>query len=147
MRLHLTASRVEACSPLPFYLRHSVLILLAVVPLFWLAEEYDLHLMGPILVLCFSLAMLWLINLFGWVVYAGLLYLAVGTLVDLSRVRQSMFSPGETYRGFEVIGGDDASLLLLALLAAGYLVWLSWGALHGRFLALLVRDQSEMDGG
>ena len=147
MRRHQTASRVEARSPLPFYLKHGVLILLASVPLFQLAEEYGLNLMAPILVLCFAQAMLWLINLFGWVVYAGLLYLAVGTLLDLARVRQSMFSPGETYTGFEVIGGDEANTLLLALFAAGYLVWLSWRALHGRFLALLVRDQCEMDGG
>ncbi len=147
MRRHQTASRVEARSPLPFYLKHGALILLASVPLFQLAEEYGLNLMAPILVLCFAQAMLWLINLFGWVVYAGLLYLAVGTLLDLARVRQSMFSPGETYTGFEVIGGDEANTLLLALFAAGYLVWLSWRALHGRFLALLVRDQCEMDGG
>ena len=147
MKQHKTSSRVEKTSPLPFYLRHSVLILLAAVPLFMLAEEYDLHLMAPILVLCFALATLWLINLFGWVVYAGLLYLAVGVLIDLSTERQSMFSPGETYTGFEVIGGDESTILLLSVLGAGYLAWLAWRALHGGYLALLVRDQSDMDGG
>ena len=147
MQRHKTGSRVAAASPLPFYLRHSALILLASLPLFQLAAEYHLHLLAPILVLCFALATLWLINLFGWVVYAGLLFLAVGTLMDLVRVRQSMFFPGRSYTGFDLLGGDSGVLLLLALLGAGYLAWLAWRALHGRFLALLVRDQGDMDGG
>jgi hypothetical protein len=147
MQRNQTAARVEPHSPLPFYLKHSALILLASVPLFMLAEEFHLSLLAPLLVLCFALAMLWLINLFGWVVYAGLLYLVVGTLMDLSRVRQSMFSPGETFTGFDVIGSDESGILSLSLLAAGYLLWLSWRALHGGFLALLVRDQGDMDGG
>ncbi len=147
MDRHKTAQRVEARSPLPFYLLHSALILAACVPLFMLTEEYDLDLLAPILLLCFALATLWLINLFGWVIYGCLAYLALGTLVDLARVRPSLFSPGETYTGFEVVGGDEAGLLLLAALAAGYLARLAWRALHGRFLALLLRDQAEMDGG
>jgi hypothetical protein len=147
MQRHKTGKRVEKSSPLPFYLRHSALILLASAPLFALCEEYHLHLLAPILVLCFALAMLWLINLFGWVVYAGLLYLAVGTLLDLARVRQSLFSPGQTFTGFDVFGGDETGIVLLALLGAGYLAWLSWRALRGGFLALLVRDQGDMDGG
>ena len=147
MRQHKTASRVEKASPLPFYLRHSVLILLASVPLFMLAEEYHLHLLAPMLVLCFALATLWLINLFGYVVYAGLLYLVAGTLWDLVALRQSMLFPEVSYRGFEVVGGDEGGILFLSLLGAGYLIWLSWRATHGDFLALLLRDQSEMDGG
>jgi len=71
----------------------------------------------------------------------------VGNGMDLARVRQSMFSPGETYTGFDVVGGDEAGILLLAAIAAAYLAWLSWRALHGGFLALLLRDQSDMDGG
>lgn len=147
MLRHKTGNRVEKTSPLPFYLGHTVLILLASAPLFMLAEEYHLYLLVPILVLCFALATLWLINLFGWVVYAGLLFLAAGTLMDLARVRQSMFSPGRSFTGFDVIGGDETGILLFSAIGAGYLIRLSWRALHGRFLALLVRDQSDMDGG
>ncbi|MDP2832387.1 MAG: hypothetical protein Q8Q28_03640 [Pseudomonadota bacterium] len=147
MQQHKTSKRVATNSPLPFYLRHTALIMLASVPLFMLTEEYGLHLLAPILVLCFALAMLWLINVFAYVIYAGLLYLVVGTLMDLARVRQSSFFPGESYSGFEVMSGDENSILILALIAAGYLIWLSWRALHGGFLALLVKDQSDMDGG
>ncbi len=147
MRRNQTRERVATNSPLPFYLRHTALILLASVPLFMLAEEYHLHLLAPILVLCFALTTLWLINVFAYVVYAGLLYLVVGTLMDLSRVRQSAFFPGESYSGFSVMGGEENGILLLALVGSGYLIWLSWRALHGGFLALLVKDHEEMDGG
>lgn len=147
MQRNKTSQRVDSHSPLPFYLRHTALILLASVPLFMLAEEYHLHLLVPILVLCFALATLWLINIFGYVVYAGLLYLAVGTLMDLARVRQSSFFPNERYSGFSVIGDDEIGILILASIGAGYLIWLSWRALHGGFLALLVKDHGDMDGG
>lgn len=146
MAKHQTQERVAGDSPLPFYLRHTALILLACAPLFMLAEEYHLHLLAPILVLCFALTTLWLINIFAYVVYAGLFYLAAGTLMDLARVRQSAFFPGESYRGFDVMSSDENGILLLALLGAGYLIWLSWRALHGGFLAMLVKDRSEMEG-
>lgn len=147
MHKHKTANRIERASPLPFYLRHSVLIMLASLPLFALADEFHIDLFAPIFVLCFALATLWLINLFGWAVLAGLAYLAIATLLDLARVRESSLFPGETYTGFTVFGGEDAELVTLALLAAAYLVWLSWRAVRGRFLALLMRDQRGMEGG
>jgi hypothetical protein len=46
--------------------------LLACVPLFPLAEEYEVSLFLPIFTLSFGLAMVWLIYLFGWVVLGGL---------------------------------------------------------------------------
>lgn len=110
-------------------------------------EDENLTRLQPILVLCFALATLWLINLFGYVVYAGLLYLVVGTLMDLSRVHPSSIFPGERYSGFEVMSDNENGILVIALIGAGYLIWLSWRALHGSFLALLVKDQGEMDGG
>ncbi len=45
---------------------------------------------------------------------AGLGYLAFMTAADLAEVRQSMFSPGETYTGFDVLDGEETTVLLLA---------------------------------
>jgi hypothetical protein len=147
MHAHRTETRVESRSPLPFYLIHSLLVFAASSPLVMLAKEYDLDLLLPILVLCFALATLWLINIFGWVVCAGLLLLFAGTLLNLSSVRESVLSPGETYTGFDVIGDDEGNVLALALAGSIYLTWLAIRAIRGRFLALLVRDSSETDGG
>jgi len=147
LALNGAEGRVKGGSPLPFFILHGLLILLACVPLFGLCDAYDLDIFAPILILCFAEATLWLIPLFGWVVIAGLAYLAFMVAADLAEVRQSMFSPGESYSGFELLGGDDYTVLLLGGLGAAYLVWLSLRALRGRLVPLLARDQGDMDGG
>jgi len=144
---HGAEGRVKRGSPLPFFILHGLLILLASAPLFGLCDAFDLDIFAPILILCFAEATLWLIPLFGWVVIAGLGYLAFMTAADLAEVRQSMFSPGETYTGFDVLDGEETTVLLLAGLGAAYLVWLSLRAIRGRIVPLLVQDQSDMDGG
>ncbi|MCC6919057.1 MAG: hypothetical protein IT548_07620 [Alphaproteobacteria bacterium] len=143
MARHGTEGRAGRRSPLPFYLAHGLLVLAAAVPLFWLSEEYDISLLLPLLVVAFAEATLWLINLFGWVVLALLTAMAAGVLIDLSELRTSQFVPGRTYSGFDVLGGDDVTGLVVAAIGAGYLAWLSVAGLRGRFLALLVRDAAE----
>ncbi len=146
MQRRRTASRLTKGSPLPAYLGRSLLVLLACAPLFPLAEEYDTGLFLPIFTLCFALAMVWLINLFGWVVLGGL-GLQIG-LVILAQFeeRQSFFQPGEVYQAYEVLGGEDFDLFLLAGVGAVVLIWLCHGALRGRWLAALVADQTDMGG-
>jgi hypothetical protein len=114
------------------------------MPLFPLAEEYEVSLFLPILTLSFGLAMVWLINLFGWVVLGGLgLQIALVILAQFEE-RQSYFRPGEVYRAYEVLGGNDYELFLLAGIGAAILIWLSHGALRGRWLAALIADHSDM---
>jgi hypothetical protein len=139
-----TASRLAKSSPLPAYLGRSLLALLACAPLFPLAEEYEISLFLPIFTLCFALAMVWLINLFGWVVLGGLgLQIALVILAQFEE-RQSYFRPSEFYRAYEVLGGDDFNLFLLAGIGSAILIWLCHGALRGRWLAALIADQSDM---
>ena len=139
-----TEKRLVKRSPLPAYLGRSLLVLLACATLFPLAEEYDTGLFLPIFTLCFALAMVWLINLFGWVVLGGL-GLQIGlTILAQFEERQSFFHPGEVYQAYEVLGGDDFNLFLLAGLGAAVLVWLCHGALRGRWLSALVADQTDM---
>ena len=139
-----TASRLAKRSPLPAYLGRSLLVLLACMPLFPLAEEYEFSLLLPILTLSFGLAMVWLINLFGWVVLGGLgLQIALVILAQFEE-RHSYFRPGEVYRAYEVIGGNDYELFLLAGIGAAILIWLCHGALRGRWLAALISDHSDM---
>jgi len=139
-----TASRLAKNSPLPAYLGRSLLVLLACMPLFPLAEEYEVSLFLPILTLSFGLAMVWLINLFGWVVLGGLsLQIALVILAQFEE-RQSYFRPGEVYQAYEVLGGDDFNLFLLAGIGAAILIWLCHSALRGRWLAALIADQSDM---
>jgi hypothetical protein len=139
-----TAERVETKSPLPAYLGRSVLVVLGCLPLFALAEEYDTGLFMPIFILCFGLATVWMINLFGWAVLGGLLVQAALVVADMARLRESYFFKGETYRGYEVLGSADYELLLIAGIGAGILVWLSLAALRGRWLAALLAGYKDM---
>lgn len=129
-------------SPLPRYLGLSLLTVLACVPLFLLVEEFDLDLLVALLVLCFALATLWLIPLFGWVVLAGLGWLGLGLVLRLTEVRPSTLFPGRSYRGLDLLTDQDLGLLLMAALGAAFLVWLSLAALRGRLASMLVRDQA-----
>lgn len=112
--------------------------------LFPLAEEFDTGLLMPLFILCFALAMVWLINLFGWVVIGGLIVQAGLVVLNQMEVRESWLHKGESHRAWEVLGGDDISLLLVAGIGAGVLVWLSLQALRGRWLVALLEGYKDM---
>ena len=139
-----TAQRVGGKSPLPAYLGRTVLVVLGTLPLFGLAEEYNTGLFMPIFILCFGLATVWMINLFGWVVLGGLLVQAGLVVADMLRLRQSYFFKGETYYGYEVLGSEDFQFLLVAGLGAGILVWLSLAAVRGKWLSALLAGYKDM---
>lgn len=139
-----TAERVAGRSPLPAYLGRTALVVLGCLPLFPLAEEFHAGLFMPIFILCFGLATVWMVNLFGWVVLGGLLVEAGLVLADLMRLRQSFLFKGETYRGYEVLGLEDYQLFLVAGIGAAILVWLSLGALRGRWLSALMAGYKDM---
>lgn len=139
-----TAARVAKRSPVPAYLLRTLLIIVGTLPLFPLAEEYDTGLFLPIFILCFGLATVWMINLFGWVVMAGLVVQALLVVADMFTERASVLSRGESYYGFEVLGPEDFSLLLLAGAGAALLVRLSRDAVRGRWLAALLDGYKDM---
>ena len=142
MARHQTEARRERRSPLPRYLGHSALILLACVPLFAACEEYAIDLLLPILLLAFALATLWLIPLFGYVVLIANVLIVAALVATMLEERTSMFRPGNTYLHYEVFSADDWGLLLLTILGLGYLWWLAWQALRGGLVSLLVRDEA-----
>lgn len=139
-----TAQRVGGKSPLPVYLGRTVLVVLGTLPLFGLAEEYDTGLFMPIFILCFGLATVWMINLFGWVVLGGLVVQAGLVVADLFRLRESYIFKGETWYGYEVLGTEDFQLMLVAGIGAGILTWLSLGAVRGRWLSALLAGYKDM---
>jgi hypothetical protein len=141
-----TSERVARKSPLPQYLIHTVLVLLAGFAVLVAYDEFDLDILVPMIMLAFALATLWLIPLFGYVVLltnALILLAFAGVLVA---ERSSIFGRGETYLRYEVLSESDWVTLSLALLGLAYLSWLSVRAVRGKLMSLLVRDQSDMDG-
>ncbi len=142
-----TTSRADGRSPLPRYLGHSLMVLLACTPLFPLSEEFHTSLFLPILILCFALAMVWLVPLFGYVVIGGLGTQIFLLIMDMLAVRESSYFPGEKYHGYEVISDSDISLLVLSGIGAALLLRLSWRFLKGRVFSALMADHMDMDGG
>jgi threonine/homoserine/homoserine lactone efflux protein len=134
-------SETSGASPLPRQLLHSALIVLASTTLFMLVEEFQLDLLAAMLVVCFALATLWLIPLCAWVVLAGLGWMGVELFPRLTEVKTSHGFVGRRYPAWDLLSDDDLALLLLAVVGAAYLIWLSLGALRGKLTSMLIRDQ------
>ncbi len=139
-----TAERVSKRSPVPAYLLRSALVVLGTLPLFPAADAYNTGLFLPIFILCFGLATVWMINLFGWVVMAGLAVQGLLVVADMFTERASVLLHGETYYGFEVLDTADLGVLLLAVAGAALLVRLSREAVRGRWLAALLDGYKDM---
>jgi hypothetical protein len=137
---HGSAGRIPARSPLPRYLGWSALLVLACVPLFAAVDAFDLSLLLPLLQLCFGLATIWLIGLFGWVLIGVDLLILGALLLQAFGVRDSWIHRGETYAAWSVYGSDDWGLLAVLLLALAALAWIGWRGVRGKLPALLVAD-------
>ena len=144
MAKHHTPQRAETKSPLPQYLLHSVLILLACFPIFAAHEEFNLDIFVPLLMLAFALATLWLIPLFGYVVLLANVWILFSFGVVMLEERTSFFHPEETYSYYTIFSESDWGLLALSLAGMLYLSWLSIRALRGRLMSLLIRDKTDM---
>jgi len=132
-------------SPLPKLLLHTLATILAATPLFVLPDLDEAAILPALLTLAFALASLWLIPLFGWVVFGCLGWLAVLEVIEQSSMRTSMFD-GSHYSGWSVLSGDDQAGFVLAVLGGAYLVWLSIGLLRGRIRSGFIGDMIEAGG-
>jgi hypothetical protein len=135
-----TAERVEAKSPLPQYLLHTVLIVAASFFVFAANYEFNLDMLVPMIMLAFALATLWLVPLFGYVVLLSNALILIGFTGELLQQSASLNPRGEIYLHYEVLSGADWGHLVAALLGLSYLSWLSIRAVRGKLLSLLVRD-------
>lgn len=144
MRVAGTEARASRrTSPLPRILGLSVAAVVASLACFPLADAFDVDLFPLILVLCFAVATIWLVSLFAWVVFGGLILIDASVVISLLEVRTSMFFPGETYRGFDVLGDGDIAALVLALVGQAVLLAMGRAALRGRLPSMLERDMDD----
>jgi hypothetical protein len=144
MALRNTGQRARGGSPVPAYLGRTALVLASCFPLFLIAEELQTDLFLPLLTLCFGLATVWLINLFGWLVIGGLIIQIVDVVLGQLEWRESIFNSGRQYQVWELLDGNDIGLLALAGIGTALLVWISWSAISGRWLAALLQGYEDM---
>lgn len=142
MARRATATRVAARSPLGGYLLRTVAVIVCSVPLFAMAEEYDLSGFTPFLMLCFALATVWLIRPLALVVLGALAWMGVELAASLTERRESMFG-GAPYLRYEVLSGDDWALLALSGACAAVLAWLAIQTWRGRIVPALTQDWAD----
>lgn len=138
---HGSAGRLATRSPLPRLLGRTGAVALAVVPLLMVRDLVDPGLFPVILMLCFALATVWLVPLFGWVMLAVAAYEVGAIFVGLLAVHQSTLFPGREYRLVEVLSAEDRVVLALAAAGLGYLAWLAIAHLRGRMASVLMADE------
>ena len=125
MDAHATATRVPSRSPVPRYLGYSALVVLCCVPAFLTVEAFDVSLLIPLLMLCFALAMIWLVGVFGLIVMVmSLVELGAIALDALGRI-DSFLEPGRSYARWTIYSGDDWALIALTIAGLAGLCWLS----------------------
>lgn len=107
----------------------TILVTLAAAPLFILAGSYffDLDLFLPIFVYLFTLATVWLVPVFGWVI------IVISPLLALLIFLEALDS-------FTFLDSAEQLMVLLSFLGLGYLCWFAWGSLRGRIIPLLLQD-------
>jgi hypothetical protein len=128
-------------NPLPELLAHTFLVLLSSMPLFAMPFVEKDGVFPALLVLCFSLGAVWLIPRLSWIAMAGLGWTAVLELIACFKARDSLF--GGSYRVYQVLDSGDLITIGLAVVGAGYLVWLFAGLLSGRIRSGLSADLLE----
>ncbi|PLY17000.1 MAG: hypothetical protein C0631_00230 [Sedimenticola sp.] len=136
-----TETRLEKHgSPLPGALFSTLLVVAACLPLFALNEITGLDIFVPLLVMLFSLATVWLIPLFGWVILPLLGYILIHLVVALSGVRELKLVSTYRFRAFELLDGGEWMVLILGLVGISYLAVISVRALRGRLVPVLFQD-------
>jgi hypothetical protein len=123
----------------------TLVVILAVLPLFGMPYPFEPHLFSIIFVLCFALATVWLVPLMGWPVLGGIAWIAVTLALQGLEPHAGLFS-GDTYTGFgsldigEWVGFGIACTGLVVLAA------IAVAALRGRMVSLLMSDMLKMGG-
>jgi hypothetical protein len=119
-------------NPLSSLLIRTSLTILSCMPLFRLDYPFNVDLFTPIFILCFSMATIWLIPLFGYVVIGAVLYLVIVIISQGFQVHSSQYASLGNYRGVELITGDEWVFMAILFIAVIYLVWSSWRAIKGK---------------
>lgn len=137
--------RGEWKNPLPGLLLRTAMALVACVPLFNLPSSIQVSLLIPLVVLCFALAAIWFLPVFGWVAIGALGLLTANALLAAMIPYTSRIT-GATFPLYGFMSGDDWAMAARAGLGAAFLIWLSVALLRGRYESALAGDERDMEG-
>jgi hypothetical protein len=141
-----TERRVASRSPLPRMLAFTALAVIASLVTFPLTDISEVPLFLLFLMLCFAVAMIWLVSLFGYVVLGCIVAAIAFTVADAVGIQDSYLFPGETYRRLSVFSDDDWVGLGIAGIGLVVLGVLAFRAIRGRLPSMLERDAESAGG-
>ncbi len=121
-------------------------VLLANLPLFALNDQLDLPVFSSLLIMLFSLATIWLIPFFAWVVLVLEAFSIGWIVIQLFESSSLQLVNTYTFIGYELMSLDDWVLLSFAILGMTFLGWLSVKALKGKFIPILLQDKLGIEG-
>lgn len=127
-------------NPIFLFMIRSLFVFMACLPIFKTEFPIEINLLVSIIILCFSLATVWLIPLFGYVVIFGVLYVIGDIFIDGLRVYESSLSFIPAYSGFELLNDSDWISLSLLSLGLLYLFVMSLRAIKGYDESALMMD-------
>ncbi len=128
-------------SPLPRAILATLLVVISCLPLFALIDITKLHLMVPLLILVFSLAMVWMIPFFAYVILPLAAYIPVHLAISLAELRTLKLVSTYTYRKYELLDVGEWIVIGFAIIGLIYLCWTSLRSLKGRYVPVLMQDQ------
>lgn len=132
-----------AKNPLPGLLLRTLIVILASLPLFALPTPVKVDAFVPLLALCFGLASVWFLPIFGWVVIGCVAFIVAQAALHGLQPYHSRVSD-ETFPLIGLMAGDDWIGVFIAGVGALALVWLSLALVRGRYASALACDISEM---
>jgi hypothetical protein len=135
-----TQDNLPLKSPLPQLLLRTLFVILAMIPVFTLPYPFELDLFIPLLLMLIALTTVWLAPLLGWVVIILSSILILQIVLKGFGTMESIFSPGVTYRHFELLYGGEWLQLILAFAGLFYLIVMSWNYVRGKTHAAIIRS-------
>lgn len=123
----------------------TLVVVVAIVPLFGMPYPFEPELFSVIFVLCFSLATVWLIPIMGWPVLAGIAWIVATFALQGLKSHTSLFS-GELYTAFGTMDAGEWIGFAIACLGLAAIAAIAVAALRGRLVPLLMHDMMEMSG-
>lgn len=154
MTLHQTADRVAGKSALLITVWQTVLVIIVSLPIFQLGELIEIDPLFPVLILGFSLAMVWLIPLMAWPLLAlimGILgYVPIyllqathATLYEFSNLQANSLIRHGAYPRWQLLDGQEIFWIALGVAGIVYLIWLAVRFLRGRKISLMLSDAED----
>ncbi|WP_321276693.1 hypothetical protein [Thiomicrorhabdus indica] len=116
-------------------------VLLACLPLFALNDLFDLPVFSSLLIMLFSLATVWLIPLFAWVVLVLELFTLGWIVMKLLESSTLQLVNTYTFLGYELLDAGEWILLMIAIIGMAFLSWICLNASKGKLIPLLIRDR------